>query len=171
MVPAWTIIAALIAASIGCGGVFLVLLSRVGRLIAGPLVAEKQPMPAAPAQTLVDPQVIRVLSERLAVLEGRLPALQATNDGYASMTLRLSEIETRLPALTDAFDKFSQMTLNADKRAADRDKRSRNRAITVEEAAAQMGMAADPKAALGGTNNTPRPVQTGVMGSGGAPRR
>jgi len=151
--------------------VVLIHLLIISRGAVGPLEAEKPPIPVALPQQLVDPHVIRVLSERLSVLEGRLPAMQASNDGYAAMAIRLAELEGRLPVLADAYDKFSQMTLNADKRAADRDKRSRSRAQTVEEAAAQMGLAGDPKAtapveAATRTNGTP-----GVMGSGGSVRR
>jgi len=172
MVPAWSLIASLVGVSVCFGGLFLVLLSRVGRVAAGSLVPEKEPMPVALAETLVDPQVIRVLSERLAVLEGRLPAMQAMNDGYSAMALRLAQLEAQVPNLHDAFDKMSQMTLNADKRAADRDKRGRNKTQTVEEAAAQMGMAANPKAALLPANGAARaPLPAGVMGSGGTPRR
>lgn len=142
----------------------------IGRKLTGSLGAEKQPIPAAPPPTLVDPQVIRVLSERLSVLEGRVPAMQATNDGYAALAIRVAEMEARLPTISDAYDKYSQMVLNADKRAADRDKRGRSRALSVEEAAAQMGLAGDPKAAVDEKKNASASLP-GVMGSGGNVRR
>jgi len=170
MVPAWYITAALLAGAFGFGGLFLIMLHRISRRAVGPPEPETAPIPAVLPQQLVDPQVIRVLSERLSVLEGRLPAMQATNDGYAALALRVAEMEARLPTISDAYDRFGQMVLNADKRAADRDKRGRNRQQTVEEAAAKMGLAADPKATAP-DNGQPTARVSGVVGSGGSSRR
>jgi len=144
----------------------------VSRKAAGSLGPKSAPIPVTPPTTLVDPQVIRVLSERLSVLEGRLPAMQATNDGYAALALRVAEMEARLPTISDAYDRFGQMVLNADRRAADRDKRGRNKQQTVEEAAAKMGLAGDPTAPAP-DNGTPQLGKriSGVVGSGGSARR
>lgn len=101
--------------------------------------------PAQPAHAptqLVDPDILSVLSQRLALMEGRLPAMQQILDGYAALTVRMGELEANLPHLADAYSKFSQMVLNQEKRANEKQRRSDNRAITVEEAAAEAGMAA-----------------------------
>jgi len=99
-----------------------------------------QPAPA-PTQ-LVDPEILSVLSQRLALMEGRLPAMQQILDGYGALTVRMGELEANLPHLADAYSKFSQMVLNQEKRANEKQRRSDNKALTVGEAAAEAGMAA-----------------------------
>jgi len=169
MVPAWYIIASLLGAFALICTVFLLVLYRISRKAAGPLDAEKRPIPVVPSNTLVDPDVIRVLSERLAMLEGRIPALQATVDGYTALSLRVTEMEGRLPTIVDAHDRFAQALVNANKRTAEREKRGKNRSQTVAEAAEQMGMAAATTAVPPPANGGTKPV--GVMGTGGSTRR
>lgn len=95
----------------------------------------------APTQLVAD-DTLQVLSNRLALIEGRIPAMQQILDGYGALTVRLGELEANLPHLADAYSKFSQMVLNQEKRANEKQRRSNNRAITVEEAAADAGLAA-----------------------------
>jgi len=101
--------------------------------------------PAQPAQAptqLVDFESLRLLSERLALVEGRIPAMQQLLDSYGALATRMAELEANLPHLADAYSKFSQMVLNQEKRANEKERRSNNRAITVDEAAAEAGLAA-----------------------------
>ena len=99
MVPALYLYLALggFALSLILGAVGIVW--HVSRKAAGGLAAPVAPIQAPFQNTLVDPEVISMLSQRLAVLEGRLPAMQQMLDGYQAQAVRLGEIETRLPAL------------------------------------------------------------------------
>jgi len=163
MVAVETLVLCLSVMLLLSGVVITVAYRTASRRAVGSPGAEKQPIPAAQPTELVDPQVLRVLSERLSTLEGRLPVLQATVDGYGAIAMRLAELEARMPTISDAYDRFGQMVLNADKRAADRDKRQRNKTLTVEEAAAQGGMGALATAVV---PSVP-PKRSGVLGGNG----
>jgi len=125
-----------------------------------------------PVPSDVDASVLRAIGERLVLLESRLPALQQTLDGYAAMSARVADLEGRLPVLADAYDKFSQITLNADKRRAAMQARADKKdddsdEISVGEAAAQMGMAANAREREGNGPVAPK-YPAGVMGKGGS---
>lgn len=127
-------------------------------------------IPQGDAPSDVDISSLRMLSQRLAVLEGSVQPMQQVLDGYAALATRVAGIESALPAVIDAYDKFSQTTLNAEKRRDTRDRNSKKKGddedgVSVEQAAAQMGMAGNPE---------PAPVETasngkraGVLGRGG----
>jgi len=102
----------------------------------------------------LDDSSLRILSERLSIIEGRIPALQQTMDGYGAISTRLSALEANLPAVVEAYDKFSQVSLNADKRMAERERRAGKKkdaedseGLTVAQAADQMGLAANAEPA------------------------
>jgi len=126
-------------------------------------------IPQGDAPSDVDISSLRMLSQRLAVLEGSVQPMQQVLDGYAALATRVAGIESALPAVIDAYDKFAQTTLNAEKRRDTRERNSKKKGdddeISVEAAAAQMGMA---------SNADPAPVETqsngkraGVLGRGG----
>jgi len=112
------------------------------RKASGGLAASAAPIQAPAPIPLVDPEVLTSLSQRLALLEGRLPALQQLLDGYGAMATRMAELEARLPSLVDAMDRYSNQLVNAEKRTANRERTEKNKKLTVDEAADQMGLAA-----------------------------
>jgi len=120
----------------------------------------------------VEPDVLRLLGQRIVLLESRLPAFQAAIDSYGNITQRVADVEGRLPNLIEAFDKFNQQVLNSDKRAATRESRANKKTepkdgeIPVEQAFAAMGMAAT----AGDEIEAPAParaVRAGALGQGG----
>jgi len=125
---------------------------------------------AQPAHTptqLVDSSAIQILSERLALIEGRIPAMQQILDGYAAVTVRLGELEANLPHLADAYSKFSQMVLNQEKRANEKQRRTNNRQLTVEDAVADAGLAATATQETFQQHNERVGQRAGVLGGNG----
>ncbi len=151
-------------------GVIVVTVRILSRKAVGELQGNPLPTVAPPLNTLVSDEVIRMLSQRLSALEGTLPALQQMLDGYGGMATRLAALEGRLPDLADAFDKYTHNIVSQEKRTRERE-RTETKKLTVAEAAAQAGMAADPAAvaaAVAGPPANPLPVRMpGVLGGNG----
>lgn len=173
----WQVAVAIAAASaltagIACVGV--VWLSKLVRVASREGSTPSRPGSESPVPSDVDGTVLRVLSERLAILEGSIPALQQTLTGYSALASRIADLEARLPTLADAYDRFSQTTLNAEKRRSETERRAELKRSkeepegpTVAEAAAQMGLAADAAAVETAVQKSADGKRPGVYGSGG----
>jgi len=123
--------------------------------------------PAQAPTQLVDSDVIRILSERLALIEGRIPAMQQVLDGYAALGIRMGELEANLPHLADAYSKFSQMVLNQEKRANEKQRRADNKQITVGDAVADAGLAANAPSIIPMGPQVAVKSRAGVLGGNG----
>lgn len=141
---------------------------------------QSMPENTSPASPYVDASVFRGLSERLGILEGRLPALIQTLDGYGAISSRLADMEARLPALIDAYDKFSSISLNTEKRRLEQERRAEKKReaaggdvpeISVKEAAEKMGMATQPQPNSANDLPVQHPSQIGAYGQGGPSRK
>ncbi len=106
------------------------------------------PEPGVYVPTGTDSSVIRALSERLALVEGRYNSMSPIIEGYGTMSERMMALEAKLPGLIDVLDKLDSTTKNSEKR---KDQRVRDQAkrdakddgdetITAEQAFAQMNM-------------------------------
>lgn len=140
------------------------------RRAVGGLARESVPIPVPHQNTLVELDVMRGFSERLSIIEGRIPALQQMLDGYSGLSVRLCELEARLPSLTEAYDRYGTLVMNAEKRRRSVDQKEKNKPLTVEEVAAQAGLAVND----GGAKDSSQPataVRAGVLGSGGNSQR
>lgn len=107
-----------------------------------------KPEYAASVPSGVDAEVIRALSEQLAMIQGKYNAIAPIIEGYGLMSQRMTALETKLPGLVDVIDKLDFTTKNAEKRKMQRDRDQAKRdsrdiddvGITPEVAYAQMGM-------------------------------
>jgi len=170
----YTVLALIVVGSLISVGTLVAGIVWVGRMVRAlspGTHSHNYAEPQGPAPFDIDNTALRVLSERLQVLEGRLSPMQQVLDGYGAISTRLSALEARVPSVIDAMDKMQQTTLNADKRASERERRAKKKdgddgdGQTVEQAAATMGMAANPDAAIPvPAANGRRP---GVLGKGG----
>jgi len=142
MVSVTTLVLCVAGGCLVAGAVVTLLLRRRSTVAVGGVDHVGTAQPTHTPTQLVDTVSIQLLSERLAMIEGRIPAMQQILDGYAALGVRLGELEANLPNLADAYSKFSQMVLNQEKRANERTRKVTNRQITVEEAAADAGLAA-----------------------------
>jgi len=174
----WQVVVAIavgsaLTAGIACAGV--VWLSKLVRAASRVGSTPSSPDTKPPVPSDVDGTVLRVLSERIAILEGSIPALQQTLTGYSALASRIADLEARLPTLADAYDRFSQTTLNAEKRRTETERRAELKRIaageeepTVAEAAAKMGLAGDAAAAQAAADESkPTGKRAGVYGQGG----
>lgn len=167
MVPVWYLYVGL-ASCCALAGIATYLMLRVlSRKAVEGLARKNAPIPAPLPNTLVEADVMRGFSERLSVLEGRLPALQQMLDGYAGLSVRISEMEARLPTVADAFERFGTLVQNAEKRRRSSESNEKNKQLTVEEVAAQAGLAASGAGPASQFNAS----RAGVLGSGGNGQR
>jgi len=171
MLPAWTLFAALpVACLLAVTLTFLVM--RRGSRVTVPVPSpETGPISVPAKNTLVDIDVLSMMSQRLAVLEGRLPALQQMLDGYGALSTRVAEMEARLPTLADAYDRFGTLVVNAEKRRRESDRHHKNKPLSVEEVAAQAGLATGLPGAPSAKVGEPSPARAGIVGGNGVKSR
>ena len=171
MVPAWTLFAALPFACLVAVTLTFIVTRALSRK-AAPVPSPVQGPISAPAKnTLVDVDVLSIMSQRLAVLEGRLPALQQLLDGYGALSTRVAEMEARLPTLADAYDRFGSLVVNAEKRRRESDRHQKNKPLSVEEVAAQAGLATGLPGSPAAASGEPSSVRAGVVGGNGVKSR
>lgn len=138
--------------------------------------ATPQPQPDPPeTEPLISPDVtIRALSERLAALEGMVPALRGQIESYSALAQRLAALEAYVPNIADAYERFTDSSDRQQKRDKERERYSnkRERETAGEAAQALLGLPgqgpAVPGSAPGAAGNT-RPA--GIVGGGGRGRR
>lgn len=104
------------------------------------------------APPALDDTVVRIMSERLSMLEGRLPQLQIMLDGYAAMQMRIAQMEAQLPNVVDAYERYARVIENSDKSKNERERRANKKQdkesgeVSVEDAVAKMGLAGEASA-------------------------
>lgn len=131
--------------------------------------------PELPPEPLISGDgTIRALSERLASLEGMVPALRAQIESYTALAQRLAALETYVPNIADAYERFTDSSDRQQKRDGERERYSKKRE------AATAGDAANALLGLPGQGPAvPGPVvpgaagkkRNGIVGGGGRGRR
>jgi len=167
-VLALVVVGTLLAFGAVLGGCMWV--GRTVRALRSETYGHHHGFPQGDAPSDVDISSLRMLSQRLAVLEGSVQPMQQVLDGYAALATRVSGIESALPAVIDAYDKFSQTTLNAEKRRDTRERTAKKKGgdddeIPIADALARMGDAANPEPQQAKETNGRR---AGVLGRGGS---
>lgn len=135
--------------------------------------------PPAPSVDPPDPlgmdALMTAISARLAAVEGRIGALAAGLEVVAVLTQRVAMMETNMPALQEAMEKYADQISRLDKRNTERVRRAdADQSKNDNQSAGQA--AADLVGAAGGGSD-PSPTQPaapnpriGVVGSGGRGR-
>ncbi len=128
--------------------------------------------PELPPEPLISGDgTIRALSERLASLEGMVPALRAQIESYTALAQRLAALETYVPNIADAYERFTDSSDRQQKRDGERERYSKKReAATAGDAANALlglpgqGTAVPGPVVPGAAGNSKR---KGIVGSGG----
>jgi len=128
---------------------------------------------APPEPALSSEGAIRAISERLAALEGMLPALRSQLDSYSALASRMAALEANIPTIADAYERFTDSTERQIKRDSERDRHKKKRETQNAGDAAQalLGLSGQGPPAAGavpaaGGNNKRR----GLVGGGGRGR-
>jgi len=128
---------------------------------------------APPEPVFSSEGAIRAISERLAALEGMLPALRAQIESYTALAQRLAALEVNIPNIADAYERFTDSTERQIKRDSERDRHQKKReALNAGDAAqALLGLSGQGPAVAGtvpaAAGNTKR---RGLVGGGGRGR-
>ncbi len=111
--------------------------------------------------------IIRSLSERIAALEGRIPALAGQLESFTALTSRLASLEASMPSIQEAYEHYSDAINRADKRDTERARRvtkTRERK-TGADAVNEMMPEVPAPVEQAPTNNAPQ-KRAGVLGQG-----
>ncbi len=149
-----------------------VLVLVVVGLIYLAVAARPQKAPTVPTSPLADlpgqDVVIRVLSERISALEGRLPQLVVAIESASALAARLGQLEASMPSLLDAYERYGDQVARADKRDTERHRKNESDAVRKKSAldtAMDMGIPVTvPPPPNGATQPSSR--VPGILGSG-----
>jgi len=130
--------------------------------------SDEQPQAAQPSEE-INSVSLRGLSERLAVLEGVLPALRTQLDNYAAMAQRLQALESYVPGIADQYESLTDAMGRKDKRDKERERRGGLK--TAGEAAENLLATLPGSSAPAPTNGGGRTRPLGIKGHGGRIKR
>jgi len=127
-----------------------------------------------------DDSAFLLLSQRIAVVEGRLGPISVSLESVAILNQRVAAMEANMPSVQQAMEHYSDAINRADKRDTERARRTQKTSQdskTAGEAAADLmgvpgaGGETPPLTQPGASNNNDKPKpMAGLYGSGGRHR-